>query len=309
MQPLRSKKPMASRIWMAVLAAMLCPVLPAAAGTLDRVKTAGKIVLGYEIDAKPFSYQDEAGKPAGYAVALCQKVADEAKAQLGLPDLAVEWVPVAVDGRFETVKQGKVDLLCGSDSVTLTRRQDVDFSIAIFPGGIGAVLGSDEPAALREILEQGRPSSRPIWRGSPARTILEQKKFSVVAGTTSESWLKDRLNKFELSAEIVPVESYAVGIERVIDGSTDVFFGDLPILLDVSKRSASPGDAVVLSRHFTYEPFALAMPRGDDDFRLLVDRVLSKTYRSEGFRDFFVEWFGPPDESQVSFFQQTALPE
>ncbi len=309
MQPLRSKKPMASRIWMAVLAAMLCPVLPAAAGTLDRVKTAGKIVLGYETDARPFSYQDEAGKPAGYAVALCQKVADEVKAALALPNLAVEWVPIKVEDRFQAVKQGTADLLCGSDSVTLTRRKDVDFSIPIFPGGIGAVLGSDASPALREILEQGSPSPHPIWRGSPARTVLEQKKFSVVAGTTSEIWLKDRLNKFQLSAEIVPVESYAAGIERVVNGSTNVLFGDLPILLDASKRSASSRDLIVLTRHFTYEPLALAMQRGDDDFRLLVDGALSRTYQSDGFRDFFVEWFGPPAGSDVSFFQQTALPE
>ena len=29
----------------------------------------------------------------------------------------------------------------------------------------------------------------------------------------------------------------------------------------------------------------------------------------DGFRDFFVEWFGPPDDSIVTFFRQTALPE
>ena len=65
----------------------LLPVSPAAAATLDRVREAGKLVLGYRADARPFSYQDASGKATGYSVALCQKVADEVKAELGLPDL------------------------------------------------------------------------------------------------------------------------------------------------------------------------------------------------------------------------------
>ena len=82
----------------------------------------------------------------------------------------------------------------------------------------------------------------------------------------------------------------------------DVFFGDLPILLDAAKRSPSSGDLIVLDRHFTYEPLALAMQRGDEDFRLVVDRALSGAYRAEGFRDFFTEWFGPPDEHHRHLF-------
>ena len=314
MQLLRSQKPVEHPLRfgsLAVLAAILALTAPtaAAAATLDRVKETGKLTLGYEPDARPFSYEEAAGKPTGYAVALCQKVADEAKSELGLSTLTVEWVPVKVEERFQAVQDGKVDLLCGSATETLTRRKDIDFSLPIFPSGIGAMLRSDAPIAVREVLEQGRPSSRPIWRGSPARTVLEEQKFSAVTGTTSESWLADRLSKFDLAAEVVPVESYTAGVEQVINGGTNVFFGDLPILLDASKRSPSSGDLIVLSRHFTYEPLALAMQRGDDDFRLLVDRALSEAYRSDGFRDFFVEWFGPPDDSIVTFFRQTALPE
>ena len=46
---------------------------------------AGKLTLGYRADARPFSYRDEAGKPAGYSVALCQKIAEQVKTELGLP--------------------------------------------------------------------------------------------------------------------------------------------------------------------------------------------------------------------------------
>ena len=61
----------------------LLPVSPAAAATLDRVREAGKLVLGFRVDARPFSYQDASGKAIGYSIALCEKVAAEVKAELG----------------------------------------------------------------------------------------------------------------------------------------------------------------------------------------------------------------------------------
>ena len=139
--------------------------------------------------------------------------------------------------------------------------------------------------------------------------LLGGKTFSVVAGDTSEKWLAERLDTFKLTANVVPVKTYETGVQRVLDGSSDVFFADLPILLDAAARSASSGELVVLDRHFTYEPLALALQRGDEDLRLVVDRALSGLFKSKGFRDLYVSWFGEPDESTVTFFRQTALPE
>src|SRR5437764_12001243 len=101
--------------------------------------------------------------------------------------------------------------------------KDVSFSIPIFPSGIGAMLHADAPAAMRQILADAPPPSHPIWRGSPARTFLEKKTFSVVAGTTSERWLAARLKEFQLDAGVVSVASYEAGIERVLNRSSEVF--------------------------------------------------------------------------------------
>jgi polar amino acid transport system substrate-binding protein len=286
---------------------LLADAASAEAGTLDRIRQAGKIELGYRADARPFSYKDASGKAAGYSIALCEKIADDVKAELGLPTLTVDWVPVTLEGRFQDVQQGKVDLLCGADTATLTRRKDVSFSIPIFPSGIGAILRADAPVQLRDVLA-GRPSSGPIWRGSPAR-ILEKKTFSAVTGTTSASWLANQLDKFQIDATVAPVDSYQAGIQRLLDRSSDVFFGDRPILTDTAAGSPSAGDLVVLDRLFTYEPLALAFGRGDEDFRLVVDRSLSRLFKSGGFKDVYVKWFGEPDDSAAIFFGLSALPE
>ena len=48
----------------------------------------------------------------------------------------------------------------------------------------------------------------------------------------------------------------------------------------------------VSERQFTFEPYALALARGDDDFRLLVDATLSELYGSGAIEQFFTAAFG-----------------
>lgn len=295
---------------MAILAVLVLPfadMTSASAATLDRVRQSGKLMLGYRTDARPFAYQDGAGKATGYSIELCQKVADEVKAEAALPALTVEWVPVTIDDRFRAVQDGRVDLLCGGDTATLTRRKEVAFSIPIFQSGIGALLRADSPAELRDVLS-GRSSSRPIWRASPA-LILENKTFSAVKGTTSESWLAGRLDKFKIPATVAIVDDYDAGVQKVLERSSDVFFADRHILLDAAEKNPSVRDLDILDRTFTSEPLALVLARNDDDFRLVVDRTLSRLFKGDEFRDIYVKWFGEPDENALTFFQLSALPD
>jgi polar amino acid transport system substrate-binding protein len=281
---------------------------PARGGTLDRLREGGALKIGYVADARPFSYRDESGRAAGYSIALCGKVVDALKAEVGRGDVAVEYVAVAPDDRIPAVKAGRVDLLCAEATVTLARRRDVSFSIPIFPSGVGALLRTDAPSRLREVLAGRAAPQRPLWRGSSV-PALEQRNFTAVAGTTGESWLRERKDTLKIASEVAPSASYDAGIERVLTRESDVFFADRPILLDAAKRSPSADDLLVLDRLFTYEPLGLALARDDEDFRLLVDRTLSELYRSGEIGNLYTSYFGEPDESALTFFRLSALPE
>jgi polar amino acid transport system substrate-binding protein len=286
------------------LAAFAGPV--SAAGTLDKIRQSGKIALGYRAEAQPFSYRDDQGNPAGYSVALCQAIADGLKTDLGLANLSIEWVPVTIDDRFSAVQQGKVDLLCSAETETLSQRKEVSFSLPVYPSGIGALLAADTPPELQEILERGSPPTKPIWRGSPARTLLEAQTFSVVANTRAVDWLRERADAFDIDAKIVPVDSYDAGVQRLLDGTSDVLFGEAT-LLAAAKRSPGARDLTLLDRRFTNEPIALVLARGDEDFRLAVDQKLSQLMRSDSFRSLYSRWFGEFDQSTARFFRDTIL--
>lgn len=293
----------------ALLAATLLPLAAVAAEspTLDHIRTAGKVTLGYRADAQPFAYRDPAGAAAGYSVELCKSVAEQVKRDAGVPTLAVDWVAIPSEGGFGAVKDGKVDLLCGADSETLSKRSDVAFSIPIFAGGIGAMVRSDASFRLKEVLSKGQGAG-PFWRASPAQ-ILQKQTFAAVKGSPGERWVTGRLNTLEIDANVVGVGSYDAGVRSVLDRTASVFFADRAMLLDAAKRSPSPRDLVVLDRRFTVEPIALVMRRGDEDFRLLVDRALSKLLASDAFRTLYAKSFGVPDEFVGNFFRMNALPE
>jgi polar amino acid transport system substrate-binding protein len=76
-------------------------------------------------------------------------------------------------------------------------------------------------------------------------------------------------------------------------------YGETTCLVARSHRCRSP-------LLFTFE---LALGRGDDDFRLAVDRALSRIYRSGEIGGLCTDVFGEPDENALAFFRWNALPD
>jgi len=280
--------------------------MSASAATLDRVRESGHLKLGYLADARPLSFRTESGAD-GYGVALCQRVADELKSQTGLGGLTVDWVPVEPGNLLGDVQQGNIDLLCVPASVTLERRQQVSFSIPVYPGGIRAAVRADAPAELREALGD-TPTGRPVWRGSPAAKVLSGSSFGAVSGTTAEGWLAERLKTFQMDAKAVGVPDYKAGVQQLLDRKVNVLFGDPSVIL-AATDPASRDKLTILDRRFTHEPFALALARNDDDFRLLVDGALSKLYRSSDLQPLYRKWFGEFDEGTRLFFLWNTPPQ
>jgi ABC-type amino acid transport substrate-binding protein len=279
----------------------------AASPTLTRIKQSSRIRFGYQSDARPFSYRDQDGTAAGFTVALCKTVAGAVKNELGLQTLNVEWIAVGPADRFTAISTGKIDAFCGADTDTWGRRAEVAFSLPVFPGGIGALLRKDAPERLSEILNQ-KPPSNPTWRAS-AGQLLQTQTFTVIKGTTAEPWLSGKINEFKLTSTVAPVTSYDAGITAVLDRKASVFFGDRAVLLDAITHHPSGSKLEVLDRLFTYEAFALPLPRGDEGFRSLVDHTLSRLYPTAEFRALYVQAFGEPAADVVTFYRWNTRPE
>jgi polar amino acid transport system substrate-binding protein len=284
-----------------------CASVTAFAGpTLDRVRETGQLRLGFLPGAKPFTSAGGSGAE-GYGAALCDRIAAGLKSGLGAPQLAVEWKSLTPENALGAVASGEVDVLCTPLSATLERRQQVSFSIPTFAGGVRAVVRSDAPTALRDVLE-ATPSQKPVWRGSPALTLLEKTRFGTVEGSVSKDVLASRIASLKLNTATVSVPDYASGIRFLLERKIDVFLAERDAVL-AQLDDASRDKVVVLKRQMTHQPLSLAVPRGDDDFRLAVDTALTAVLTSPEFPAMYSKYFGSLDEGARTFFSWATPPQ
>lgn len=264
------------RLALVLILAVLPTAAASAADVLQSLRDGGKLRIGYRTEAPPFSYRNEIGEPAGYTVDLCRAVAAVLGKRLQRR-LSLVYVPVTAKNRFDAVRSGKIDLLCGATTETLSRRRLVQFSVSTFVTGASVIYRRDGPDSFDALA--GRP-------------------IGVTAGTTTERDLMDTLRKLSIRAEVVHVRDHAAGLEALRSGMIDAYFGDRAILMALmSKAKESLVPLRISDRHFSVEPYALAMPLGNDRFRDEVDWALSYIYKSGEFRKIFRNTFGDTEPS------------
>ena len=308
----RRRKVERTSLGLALLAAVvLAPSLAtaqSASGTLDRVRASGKITFGYFGAARPLSYRNSAGNADGYSVALCRGIGAVVKQQLGLPNLSVQFVPIDSDP-VAAVKSGRIDMMCGPMQPTLSRRKDVSFSIPVFVSGTSVLVRKDAPGNFRELLKGRKPSEPVLWRGSPQLPMLAKRKFVVVSGTSSERWASRRKQELNVASEVTAVPDVQSGLQRVLRGESDAFIADRAVLIDLARNDPAGKDVEVVDHLFDVTWLSLPVPRGDEDFRLLVDSTLSRLYRTGKIDAVYEQHLGKLDTSTRNWFQHFAEPE
>ena len=95
---------------------------------VKKLQATNTITLGYRETLLPTSYLDDQKKPTGYAIEMCMRILDEVKAELKLPQIKVDYVPVNIQNRQALVANGTVQLECGGTVNTFARNKQVDFS-------------------------------------------------------------------------------------------------------------------------------------------------------------------------------------
>jgi polar amino acid transport system substrate-binding protein/glutamate/aspartate transport system substrate-binding protein len=272
-------------------AAAAIPMGPAAAGTIDTLQQSKVIRLAVRDDAPPFSFKDATGQPAGFIVDLCRAVVEKLAAQVKVSELKIVYVPVTAADRFDAIETGKADLLCEPTSDTQSRRQHVDFSIPTFIDGASLLVRGDGPSEF----------------GS-----LGGKKVGVLAGTTTEQSLRNTLAAANVNAEVVPAKTHEEGLKMLDSGEVAAYFADRAILAYLAAKSNEADKLRLANNYLSLEPYALALRRGDSDFRLAVDRALSRIYKSGEIAAVFAKTFGvqmQPSDTLKTLYLIAALPE
>jgi ABC-type amino acid transport substrate-binding protein len=240
-------------------------------GRLKKIVDTKTISVAYRTDALPFSFEDNDKKPAGYTVDLCRSVIGVIERQVGVSPLQVNWVPVTVQTRFSAISSGQADMECGASTVTLGRMKEVGFSSLTFVDGTGLLVR--KTTAANGLMD------------------LANKKIAVIAGTSNERALAEALKAKVVTATVVTVKTRDEGLEQLEAGTIDAFAGDRVLLIGLVGKAKDTKTLALLADALSYEPYAIALPRGDWALQQAVDAGLAEIYGSSTLQTIYERWF------------------
>jgi len=259
----------------AVLAFMISQSAVAAEryGTLKKIEDSGVIVMGYREASEPFSYMGPEGNPIGYTIDLCDKIIDKIKETLSIPDLKVKRVSVTSQTRIPLLKNGTIDIECGSTTNNLTRANHIDYlAITFFTG---TKLAVKKGSGIKEIED------------------LEDKIIALALGTTNEKAVK-RLNKEKgLSIKFEIVKTHRQGWDALESGLVDAYATDHVLLYGLINKSEKLDQYEVVGRFLSYDPYSIMVRRDDSAMRLIGNTALADLMRSGEIQKIYDKWFNP----------------
>jgi polar amino acid transport system substrate-binding protein/glutamate/aspartate transport system substrate-binding protein len=95
-----------------------------------------------------------------------------------------------------------------------------------------------------------------------------------------------------INANVIPAATHAEGLAMLDSGKVSAYFADRSILWVLQANSKAPGNLRLSDEYLTVEPYALGLPKGDEDLRFDVDRALSGIYRSGEIAQILQRTFG-----------------
>jgi glutamate/aspartate transport system substrate-binding protein len=260
--------------------------------TLQKIKEAGTITIGHRDSSVPFSYLDDSQKPIGFSLELCGLVVAKIKAKLGLADLKMAYQAVNSSNRIPLVKNGTVDIECGSTANTIARQQEVAYSVIFYAPQFKWI-------SLKSA-------------GVKSTDDLKGKTVVVTQGTNTAQFVAKLNTEKSLGMKVLQGKDHAESFLLVETGRATAFMEDDILLAGLKANAVSPDNFVFLSDAFPSDPYGVMMSKGDPEFKRLVDDALTEAMKSGLYDKLYTKWFEspiPPKNINLNFPQSDKLKE
>ncbi|NVN85719.1 MAG: amino acid ABC transporter substrate-binding protein [Rhodopseudomonas sp.] len=239
--------------------------------TLAAIKNSHVVRLGYRESSPPFSFMDQAGRPIGYSLELCEAVVDEIGVEVDDPALRIEYVKVTSDSRIPAVLQNKIDLECGSTTANADRARQVAFSPLMFVAGTKLMVSKDSKASVP--------------------TDFKAKTIVVTKGTTNEQAIRNLDMKFALGLNILVGADHEQSFQMLADGKADAFATDDILLYGLIARHKAQDRFRVTGDYLSYDPYGIMFRKGEPQLAAVVERTFRKLATNHDLIPLYQKWF------------------
>lgn len=224
----------------------------APAGTLLRtVQDRGKIIAGVKYDIPTFGYLNPVtNKLEGFDIDIVKGVANYI---FGDPE-AVEFKQAVSKDRIPFLKDGVVDIVASTMTITEDRTKEIDFAETYFVAGQSLLVPAN--STIKSIAD------------------LSGKKVATVKGSTSETNLRTKAP----GAEVILFDTYSEAVQAMDTNRADTVTTDDIILYGYVKQA--PNKYKVVGGQFTVEPYGIGVAKGNAELLNAVNEALRGMIKS-----------------------------
>ncbi|MCP4392221.1 MAG: amino acid ABC transporter substrate-binding protein [Gammaproteobacteria bacterium] len=201
------------------------------------------------------------------------KFIDAVKAELEMPNLEVNLVPVTSQTRIALMANGTIDLECGSTTNNLTRQKQVDYLSTTFI--TGTKIASKKGSGITEIED------------------LEGKTVALSLGTTNEKAIKRVAKANGINVKTLMVKDHPQGWLAVESGRADAYASDDVLLYGLISKAKNPDQFQVTGRFLSFDPYGIMVPQNDSLYRRIGTVTLADLMRSGEAHKIYDKWFNP----------------
>ncbi|OWT65670.1 amino acid ABC transporter substrate-binding protein [Candidimonas nitroreducens] len=246
------------------------------ASRIDRIKETKTLQIGAPESALPFSYLDANQKPVGYTVEVCQAAAGLIAKKLGIDDLRVNYVPTTSSTRLVLIQNGTIDLECGNTTNKADRKKQVDFSPTTFIAQVVLVAKKSSGVNVNDLS---------TFRGKTIAATSGGQTYKVAADLNAE-------HHYGITMAGAPDTTRAF-IMMATDRA-DAAVSDDALLYAAVAKTKNPKDYVVGTHGLDFAPYGIVEPKGDPEFKALVDEAVIQLMKNGEIARLYQKYFDSP---------------
>jgi glutamate/aspartate transport system substrate-binding protein len=242
--------------------------------TLAKIKSSGSITQGVRESSGALAYTLGNGVYTGFHYEVCANIIKDLRRQLGMSSLEIKYQPVTSANRIPLVKNGTVDLECGSTTNDTSRQKEVAFANTLYVEEVRIAVKANSP--IKSIADLGG------------------KTVATTTGTTSVQLIRQNKRAKSLDFKEVTGKDHADSFLLLESGRADAFVMDGQILAGNISKSKAPKDFKILPDVLSVEPIAIMIRKDDPAFKKAVDESIAAQVKSGEIAKLYDKWFMKP---------------
>lgn len=242
--------------------------------TLDKIQANHSVTVGAREASGVMSFTTGNGQYTGFHVEICERALHLIKDDLKLPKLNIQYQMVTAQNRIPLVKNGTVDLVCGTATNNATRQQEVEFAPTLYVEEVRIAV--------------------PAQSGVTSLENLAGKTVAATTGTTSVTLLRKYDREKNLGLNVLMAKDNAECILLLDTGRAAACVADGQILAAGISRLRTPDNYAIVGTPLSVEPIAIMLNKQSPKFKQAFDNQIRNLLASGEVAKIYDKWFMQP---------------